>query len=196
MAKQKEREQDMTEIEAEIDSLIGQLQSLGPVRIGTGPQHPATPDVSLVPALVRLMEDFPFLTGVRGYPEFIGRYAGASAAAFDQNMVFDIFGITTCSSNLLEYPVAPLDQDGWFSFASGQFWPTGKGRMLDIVTAAFSFDTTGTRTHGVYRKLLMPGPPPPAPIQFQKTSNESFWPDFTSWLSWLVSNRGVRPVLP
>ena len=186
----------MTDAEAEIDALVEQLQATGPVRIGTGPYHPSKQDESLSSAFRELMKEFPFLAGMRGYPEFIGRYAGASVAAFDQNMVFDIFGITTCSSNLLEYPVSPLDQDGWFSFASGQFWPAGKGKMLDIVTAAFSFDASGTRTPGVYRKLLIPGPPPPAPIQFQRTSNESFWPDFTSWLSWLVRNRGVRLEMP
>jgi hypothetical protein len=186
----------MTELEAEIDHLVGLLRMLGPVRVGAGPRHPSEPDPTLVRAFNRLLAEFLFLTYARGYLEFLARYGGASVAAFDQNLVFDIFGIANCSTNLLDYPVSPLDSDGWFCFANGQFWPHGTGKMLDIVTCAFSFDATGNRQPGVYRQFLFAGRPPPAPIEIRETENECLWPDFPAWLTWLIQNKGVCSDLP
>lgn len=180
----------------EIDRRVDHLRTLGPVRIGKGPNHPTEPNAELVPYFRQLLTDFPFLAGIEDYTTFIARYGGLAIADFEHNIVLDIFGIAQVSTNILQYPASPIGPDGFFSFASGQFWPQGEGKMRDIITCVFLFDSTGSRRPGIHKQFLIPGPPPPAPIQFRRTEPRWCWPSFLVWLDWLVLNRGICDAVP
>lgn len=185
----------MDHLSPQIDELVSRMHTLGAVRVGKGPYHPTEPAIDLEPHFRQLLATFPFLASIQDYTTFIGRYGGAAVADFDNNCVIDIFGIVNLSSNLLDYPGSPLDTNGFYSFASGQFWPHGPGKMRDIITCSFMFNSTEPHTPGVYRQILIPGSRS-GPIHFRRTAPELCWPTFSAWLEWIIQNRGAVTSIP
>ncbi len=158
--------------------------------VGHGPTHPTKPN----PDLRGPIQDFlsRFLTRDVDYVRFLEMYAGAgiySQGSDDlDNLFLCIFGFDDEVTEVLEDGETPIiDENGFFCFCESyeRFRPKQPGQSSNegLAYFGFAFDTTGTRTPGVYACSTT-------------TSRESFSAynfdsgSFLEWLAKLVAQGG------
>jgi hypothetical protein len=165
-----------------IDDLIVRLSAVPGARVGHGPRHPSSADLSVGPRVREFFEKFPALTSDRAYVEFQQKYAGASINNEERQQIDDIFGFTDASTNIIEMEGPIVDDNGFVVFAQCIFHQVVDGKLLDMYEYDFAFNVSGKLDPGIYRNY--------ATLRTEPTAFTSCVSDFHSWLEGLVARNG------
>lgn len=160
-----------------LDRLIAELSDVPHVKVGHGPRHPISPDLSLAPELDEFLAQNPFLRNYTDYVDFLERYGGASLNSPPEDPVifFMIFGIGKY------YEEGLIDQQQCFyCFCdAGINGPTGL-----LSETEFLFDASGARENAVYSRQVG-----------VKCRNDGSvvhaYPGFLDWLAFVITKKGV-----
>ena len=132
---------------------------------------------------------YPFLRGDQGYINYLETYAGASVidAGEEDRVMLDIAGFTQVSTNLAtwDFEVPVVDEEGYYSFASGVYTLSDRGMHYDGISIGGCFDSTGTRKWGVYRSVQGSTP--------EEFTRYWYCDTFEEWLWAILEYKGRLP---
>jgi hypothetical protein len=179
----------------EIDQLIQRLLEVAPhAQLGAGPEHPATPDLTLAARIATWLSVHPFLDRDAAYVDFLKRYSGLDvldeytpenvAKGLDWDLDIPGFAPVAHLSFLDETgghsrhfdPTVPhIDKNGFYHFATVCYHSGQGNEASDWAHEEFGFDASGERPPGVYRILDPP---------------EWFCETFFQWLTQVIERSG------
>ncbi len=163
-----------------LHDLVRQLGELGVVETGHGPRHPVHPSDVHAAEIAAFLDRYPLVRRDPGYVDFLEAYAGLLLWREQDFLSLSIYGFDPdVSLHLTEGEGDTVTEDRFLTFADAAV-PAELGTFSpgDPQGAAFGFDASGERPWGVYRCL-------------GDTPYELFCPDFITWLSTLVEQRGA-----
>jgi hypothetical protein len=148
---------------AEIDDLMAGFAGAGPpALVCRGPEHPTHPEPALAKRVRLWLATHPFLHRDEGYVRFLKRYCGAVVGDKAGRFWATVHGFYPEVGYLDEYDFCRYDATvpgldrGLYPFATMRYERPSTGRRLDReVMVDFSFDGTGTRHWGVYRRASL-----------------------------------------
>jgi hypothetical protein len=164
-----------------IDDIVARFAALPGALVGSGPRHPSEPDPSIEGRVAGFFTGYPALRRDQGYVDFIWRYAGASRTNPEGTDLFDVFGFSNVTADILDdFDESPVDEDGYLYFAQAV---RHEGR--NTYTYGFAFNVDPDREWAVYRVAAM-----------TDAARQPYLPytdSFTSFLAEAVANGGRYP---
>lgn len=137
-----------------LQEIVAKLQQLGRTTTYRDLDESDSFDAQLAALVANFLNLCPFVKQDRGYIDFLSYYGGALVGDAGDSISLGIYGF---SDQLCPYILQPpiVDKDGFFTFADLLLLPreSEEGSDEQEINMAFSFDATGTRLWGVYRRI-------------------------------------------
>ncbi|MEU7764327.1 hypothetical protein AB0B25_04295 [Nocardia sp. NPDC049190] len=182
-----------------IDSLVAAFSALPGTRVGAGPRHPVTPNLTLAPRVMAFFDSYPGLSRDSGYVEFLWKYAGLQRTDEKDNELFYIYGfgpdIVDFDPDVVDVRdlYGPdVDDKGFFHFADAVVH-ADTAHSLGTYQHGFGFSLSSDREPGVYVFQSTST----APAEKSLVTYAEQWirqaDDFTTFLTDAVERGGVWP---
>jgi hypothetical protein len=143
-----------------------------------GPDHPLSPDAEREREVEAYFRRYPFLLADSGYVAFVRRYLWAGTEG--DNVGIHVYA--PVSEVYDPYWNNPLDEEGFFTFATSEYWLLGHPGRQNNIALGFGFDSTGDHRKGVYRSAML--------ASREQVPWSWYCETFAEWLERIIQRRG------